>query len=439
MSTNLEKEMIPVPIPTEIPEPPSLDQIPMDILHSATVELLIQQNEDLSSRLKVNIRRNSQLELDIIKKEKLIKDLQQKKENVLAQMEIIKEKEKIWSDKQKKNEQQMKAMKSESDLMELRYSELHTTSQQKSKEQQLLLSQKHKEIQKLEDKLEVARKVRTRAKEKLRTFLLEVAGGIYSNEKTIKKSESSNRLLKRNFEFLKQEITEKENFFKEQLHNFKQASQSKLFEVDQKLTEALEKNKRLQSDKDELQEELAQRNLEFHEEKKNRLKVTSLTEQLQILKNEKIQLKKQLETKDSQWSDACQMERNKNKAQQKEIEELQKQLSEQKNTLSTCESKLLSLSKDNKEISAQLASIQKLWIEAQDKLEKSELRAESLEKINRELSRFDQKDKLERRTQRAASESTDNNSKSSKEKENTQDNELKEKIKNAFAGQYSQL
>jgi hypothetical protein len=439
MSTNLEKEMIPVPIPTEIPEPPSLDQIPMDILHSATVELLIQQNEDLSSRLKVNIRRNSQLELDIIKKEKLIKDLQQKKENVLAQMEIIKEKEKIWSDKQKKNDQQMKAMKSESDLMELRYSELHTTSQQKSKEQQLLLSQKHKEIQKLEDKLEVARKVRTRAKEKLRTFLLEVAGGIYSNEKTIKKSESSNRLLKRNFEFLKQEITEKENFFKEQLHNFKQASQSKLFEVDQKLTEALEKNKRLQSDKDELQEELAQRNLEFHEEKKNRLKVTSLTEQLQILKNEKIQLKKQLETKDSQWSDACQMERNKNKAQQKEIEELQKQLSEQKNTLSTCESKLLSLSKDNKEISAQLASIQKLWIEAQDKLEKSELRAESLEKINRELSRFDQKDKLERRTQRAASESTDNNSKSSKEKENTQDNELKEKIKNAFAGQYSQL
>ncbi len=439
MSTNLEKEMIPVPIPTEIPEPPSLDQIPMDILHSATVELLIQQNEDLSSRLKVNIRRNSQLELDIIKKEKLIKDLQQKKENVLAQMEIIKEKEKIWSDKQKKNEQQMKAMKSESDLMELRYSELHTTSQQKSKEQQLLLSRKHKEIQKLEDKLEVARKVRTRAKEKLRTFLLEVAGGIYSNEKTIKKSESSNRLLKKNFEFLKQEITEKENFFKEQLQNFKQASQSKLFEIDQKLTEALEKNKRLQSDKDELQDELAQRNLEFHEEKKNRLKVTSLTEQLQILKNEKIQLKKQLETKDSQWSEACQMERNKNKVQQKEIEELQKQLSEQKHTLSTCESKLLSLSKDNKEISGQLASIQKLWIEAQDKLEKSELRAESLEKINRELSRFDQKDKLERRTHRAANEPSDNKKEAGEEKEEAQDNELKEKIKNAFAGQYSQL
>ncbi len=439
MSTNLEKEMIPVPIPTEIPEPPSLDQIPMDILHSATVELLIQQNEDLSSRLKVNIRRNSQLELDIIKKEKLIKDLQQKKENVLAQMEIIKEKEKIWSDKQKKNEQQMKAMKSESDLMELRYSELHTTSQQKSKEQQLLLSRKHKEIQKLEDKLEVARKVRTRAKEKLRTFLLEVAGGIYSNEKTIKKSESSNRLLKKNFEFLKQEITEKENFFKEQLQNFKQASQSKLFEIDQKLTEALEKNKRLHSDKDELQDELAQRNLEFHEEKKNRLKVTSLTEQLQILKNEKIQLKKQLETKDSQWSEACQMERNKNKVQQKEIEELQKQLSEQKHTLSTCESKLLSLSKDNKEISGQLASIQKLWIEAQDKLEKSELRAESLEKINRELSRFDQKDKLERRTHRAANEPSDNKKEAGEEKEEAQDNELKEKIKNAFAGQYSQL
>ena len=87
--------LIPIPLPTEIPEPPSLDKLPLDVVHSATVEMLLQQNEDLSARLKVNIRRNSTQEQDILKLRREIHLLDQKIESLKAQNEIVKEKETI--------------------------------------------------------------------------------------------------------------------------------------------------------------------------------------------------------------------------------------------------------------------------------------------------------------------------------------------------------
>lgn len=436
--SNLEKEMIPVPIPTEVPEPPSLDQIPLDILHSATVELLIQQNEDLSSRLKVNIRRNSQLELGQLKRDKDIKDLNQKVENLSAQIEITKEKEKIWQEKIKKNDQLIKTLKTESEMMELRYNELHTTTRQKIKEQQQNIANKFQENEQLNKKLMISKRVRLRAKERLRSFLIEVGNGLFSNEKSIKKSESSNKILKKNFALLKDEITEKESFFKEQLHNFKQISQKQIFELDHKLNAALEKAKVLREEKEDLQNNIAQLNVEFHEEKKNRNKIAALTEQIQELKNERLRTEHQASQQENQWKEACESERSKNKVLLKELNQHKSSSESLKKTLSTCEDKMLNLSKDNKEISMQLSTIQKLWMDAQDKLEKLELRCESLEKINRELSQNKKVDQLSRIQEQTSSTIEETNKTESTAKENQEINkDLQNKIKEAFAGQYS--
>ncbi len=430
--------MIPVPIPTEVPEPPSLDQIPLDILHSATVELLIQQNEDLSSRLKVNIRRNSQLELGQLKRDKDIKDLNQKVENLSAQIEITKEKEKIWQEKIKKNDQLIKTLKTESEMMELRYNELHTTTRQKIKEQQQNIANKFQENEQLNKKLMISKRVRLRAKERLRSFLIEVGNGLFSNEKSIKKSESSNKILKKNFALLKDEITEKESFFKEQLHNFKQISQKQIFELDHKLNAALEKAKVLREEKEDLQNNIAQLNVEFHEEKKNRNKIAALTEQIQELKNERLRTEHQASQQENQWKEACESERSKNKVLLKELNQHKSSSESLKKTLSTCEDKMLNLSKDNKEISMQLSTIQKLWMDAQDKLEKLELRCESLEKINRELSQNKKVDQLSRIQEQTSSTIEETNKTESTAKENQEINkDLQNKIKEAFAGQYS--
>ena len=98
--------------------------------------------------------------------------------------------------------------------------------------------------------------------------------------------------------------------------------------------------------------------------------------------------------------------------------------------LDVCEVKLIELSKDNKEISHQLESLQKLWIQAQDKLEKEELRREGLEKINRELS----KEYSEDRSQRAIKVST-----TTPEKPKSQGRPSKNKVSEVYASQYLPL
>lgn len=95
-------KLIPIPLPTEIPAPPSLENLPLDVIHSATVEMLLQQNDDLSSRLKVNIRRNSQQEQQILELKKQIHHLEQSNENLKAQNAIVKEKESIWTRQKEK-------------------------------------------------------------------------------------------------------------------------------------------------------------------------------------------------------------------------------------------------------------------------------------------------------------------------------------------------
>lgn len=430
-------EMVPVPIPTEVPEPPRLDQIPLDILHSATVELLIQQNEDLSSRLKVNIRRNSQLELKILEHEREIKDLNRKRENVLAQIDIIKEKEALWRSQKEEKDRRMASLEKESELMESRYTELYTTSQQKQKNSQTALAKKQQEIRGLQRKLEILLKVRSRAKEKLRTFLVDLADGFNRSQKSVQKSESSRRLMTRNFKQLKDEVLEKEQVFKTQLEEFKIASQRALQDLDLKLNQANEKNTGLKREKEDLKSEIEDLRFKLHAEKKNRQKISQLTEDLTKLKNERIGFKRDFDDKAEKIEAARLLEMEKAKKANREVSELEKQLAEQKKVLATCEDQLLKFSKENREIGDQLSAIQKLWVEAQDKLEKMELRCESLEKINRQLSQQGQKEKIERATKRAQEPLTIEVKENKTPEKNT--DEFQSKIKDVFASQYKTI
>ncbi len=387
--------MIPVPLPTEVPPPPNLDKIPLDILHSATVEMLIQQNEDLSSRLKVNIRRNSQLEQRILTQDKEIAELNRKRENVLAQIEIIKEKEKIWSTQKQDQQRQAESLKKESELLELRYNELYSTTRQKDKTRQAELNEKHKQIQSLQSKLDIMHRVRIRAKEKLRQLLIDMAQGLHKTHKHVRQSESSNRLLQRNFTDLRNEIIEKENFFREQLQNLKTASQKNLQALDSKITSLSESNRSLREKKQELQTDLEKMQLQLHEERKNRIRLKKASEELNELKNERLRMKRTLEDNQHQQDELRLTYNEELQKLKSELKALKSHIEKSDDNLSQSEKKLLSLSRDNRELSEQLSSIQKLWMEAQQKLEKEELRSQTLEKINRQLSQQKKAEKVE--------------------------------------------
>lgn len=102
-----------IPLPHEIPPPPDLSQLPNHILHTGTIETLIGQNEDLMSRLKVNIRRNSVLEQQIMEFEKLVNEINKINSSLNSQISLLHEKEKIWKEKSSKVDTQHQTFKAE--------------------------------------------------------------------------------------------------------------------------------------------------------------------------------------------------------------------------------------------------------------------------------------------------------------------------------------
>ena len=81
-----------VPLPNEIPNVPDFSSLPPSILHSGTVETLIAINDDLMARLKINIRRNSVLEGQILELEKIQDEFAMQNQSLAQQLELIREK-----------------------------------------------------------------------------------------------------------------------------------------------------------------------------------------------------------------------------------------------------------------------------------------------------------------------------------------------------------
>lgn len=84
-----------IPIPSEIPNAPNLDDVPHYIKISKTVESLIGQNEDLMARLKVNIRQNTLLEAQLQDEVRSTREYKTLNSKMSSQIEILLEKENL--------------------------------------------------------------------------------------------------------------------------------------------------------------------------------------------------------------------------------------------------------------------------------------------------------------------------------------------------------
>lgn len=109
---------IPVPLPTEVPPPPNLSQLPAHILHSGTVETLIGQNEDLMARLKVNIRRNSILEQQLMEQDRINQEITHAHNSLVSQIQILQEKDEMWREKASRVDSDHNVLRDQVQLME---------------------------------------------------------------------------------------------------------------------------------------------------------------------------------------------------------------------------------------------------------------------------------------------------------------------------------
>ena len=126
MSTGIEvfaTEVMPIPLPTEVPPLPDLSRLPQAVLHSATVESLLQQNEDLMARLRVNIRRNSVLEGQLLELQNQQSDWQTLHQNLQTQIEILKEKDRFRQSRQESAEASAESAQARLNLLSIELTE----------------------------------------------------------------------------------------------------------------------------------------------------------------------------------------------------------------------------------------------------------------------------------------------------------------------------
>lgn len=122
-----------IPLPNQIPPAPKLDELPARVLHTATVETLIDYSEDLASRLKVHLRRGSQLEQQIIDLEIQIADSERMRAALQAQIEILREKDRSIADKHLASETRFERTKEELNLAKMEGAELQRRLQEQKR------------------------------------------------------------------------------------------------------------------------------------------------------------------------------------------------------------------------------------------------------------------------------------------------------------------
>lgn len=331
MSDQDKNEFVPVPLPFQIPEPPDLSRVPISVIHSATVETLISQTEDLTARLKVQIRRNAVLERRALELEEATKTAEKELLSLRNQQEILLEKESSQSEKIRDLQTAIDSSKKELELLEIRYSELHSLHTKKEAETQTNLLDFEKKIKELERLIPL--------------------------EKENFNLQDENSFLKKKIEELCSYLQKKEDEAKE----FRALLQKKNETISihestiQSLTQQVELNRKAIEEKTELENAL-------------------------ILKE------REKEHATHQLSNDLMTSRQELKNLQLLVKNIHAERTQLASQLKTCEETINGLSKDNAELEKQIENLQNLWYKLQAEHEKEKIKTNALTKLNRELS-----------------------------------------------------
>ncbi len=331
MSEIDKNEFVPVPLPFQVPEPPDLSKVPLSVIHSATVETLISQTEDLSARLKVQIRRNAVLERRALELEEKTKDIEKQMFTMQEQLEVFKEKDATHSDKVRDLQTSLDNYKKELELLEVRYSELTNLSKRRE-----------------DDAANTAKDLKAQITELEKLLPLE-------NE-NFKLTEERN-YLKGKLEELVVYLQKKEEEAKELRHQIAQqreglTSQDQLIQT---LKQQVEYNHKAAEAKAELE------NMLIHKDREHQAATANIM-------NETMGLRQELKNH-QMMSKGLHSEKTQLEAQ-----------------LKSCEETITGLSKDNSELERQIENLQNLWYKLQAEYEKEKTKTAALTKLNRELS-----------------------------------------------------
>jgi len=336
-----------IPLPDEMPTAFNYSHLPKEILKSSSVESLISQNEDLSTRLKVALRRLALFENE---NQKLSDDAQRARLSQTAvadQVLIYKEKDGLWKSKLQQAEKQK---------------EVQT-------EKATALAAK---VQKLEMEVERYHKYHDRIKTQVKPYIHQL-------------KEYSRGLEEKN----------------QQLSRESSRSDAQLSDLRFQITEVT-KASRMQI---ELHEKKSQELIQFYEQQiENQVsEITHLNSMNQELEIKSIRLNKALEKQDELENQVVEIMRSKEEIKarlEQEVLRLQDKTSElsrsnkrleiehadlQELAISN-ETQIKTLQKEKQDLNEQLDSLRYMWNAKVEETEKLKSAIQSLERLNVDLS-----------------------------------------------------
>lgn len=326
-----KNEFVPVPLPFQIPEPPDLSKVPLSVIHSATVETLISQTDDLTARLKVQIRRNAVLERRAIELEEKTKTIENDMLTIQNQLEVYKEKDSTHSDKIRDLQTSLESHRRELELLEIRYAEQSNLNKRREEEASVTAIELRNKITELEKLLPL---------------------------------ETENFKLSEENTYLKGKL--------EELCSYLQKKEEEAKELREQIAAQREGLK----SQDQLIQSLKHQ-VEYHHK---------AAEAKAELENRLILMDREHEQKTAQITHEVMAMRQELKNHQMMSKGLHSEKTQLENQLRTCEETITGLSKDNSELERQIENLQNLWYKLQSEYEKEKTKTTALTKLNRELS-----------------------------------------------------
>ncbi len=334
-------------LPDELPNKPDLSHLPSHVLRSNAIETLLQQNEELMSRLSVNLRRISHLENTIDDQETQIKKFKHHYEVVKDEVFILKEQTDIAKSQLKDKNTEHNELLAKYKAIDFEYTQLFENSRE----------QKESLLQNIDDlsrRLKNHIKYRHNMKPLINKLKKEVT------ELTHMQDEYSGQN-----KVLKDKISALSKYLQEQSTEYIQEKNTliKQYEIDTDKISSLEKS---------LEDKTSQ--------------LDSLNTEVIKLRNENIQLNRSLTENEGKSEDAAKVQNNilqDFKTKLKELKVANLEVTTEKSELAQ---ELANLRLDHDEITEQLENTQMFFASLQKQFEKEQIKTSSLQKLNRKLS-----------------------------------------------------
>lgn len=353
MSDSETNDFVQVALPFQIPEPPDLSKIPLSVIHSATVETLISQTEDLSARLKVQIRRNAVMERRALELEESAKFQEKQLSSLQQQHELLMEKDSSHLEKIRSLEETSSHQKSEIELLEVRYAEQSQLHRKENAEQTTKLTQLEQQVADLSRLLPL--------------------------EKENFKLADDNSFLKTKVEELAKHLQNKEAEVR--------SISEHVIKMETLIHEKTAEVASLKNQVDTLTQELRQQTESYHAELRKQTDIsTRAIEEKAELENLVILKEREKEHERAAVSGELMTARQELKNTQVAFRSVQTEKVQLETQLKSTEETINGLSRDNNDLEKQIQNLQGLWYKLQSEFEKERTKTTALTKLNRELS-----------------------------------------------------